>query len=230
MTGFVIDYERIVARFLDQSSNGTARDRLDAYHEFLLDELPHWWCQTYKLMPNNSVEIVEFNHHDVRFLFDLAAERVVAAFNLSKLVTSPRDVTRMSSFARKSTSVLVSESPVANSCEAPGPRELAGMTFRDRFFRLYGDRYDRGHFISHTQGGGLDVNLFPQFADINQGRSALGRLYRSMERRCSSRPGVFCFSRPIYDDITWVPFELEYGVVEDVQIPDVRVFPNRPPK
>ena len=227
MAGVPIDYEPIVARFVGRGSSRTAGEQLEAYHQFLFDELPDWWSQSYHLMPHDSTEIVEFEDHGVRFLFDLVAERVVVAFGVSEPTQGRRDASRMSGFLGKVNppSRLASESDTGNSDEV-ARQQLAGMTFRDRFFLLHGDRYDRGHFISHKQGGGLDVNLFPQRADINQGRSALGRKYRAMERRCARQPGVFCFSRPIYGDRTWVPSELEYGVVEDLQVPEVRVFPN----
>jgi hypothetical protein len=109
--------------------------------------------------------------------------------------------------------------------------EKAKLTWRDRFFQDYGHHYDRGHFISHRQGGGLDINLFPQLADINRGRTPLGAEYRAMEKACVARPGVdpvFCCSRPIYNDDSWVPTALEYAVIYSVQRIDVRTFPNRP--
>jgi hypothetical protein len=81
--------------------------------------------------------------------------------------------------------------------------------------------------MSHRQGGGLDINLFPQRADVNQGRSTQGKTYRAMERACVANPGTFCFSRPIYDDQTWVPAELDYGVLYSPRTVDVRTFPNK---
>lgn len=232
MARALIDYEPIVDRFLERLSHRKEGERLDAYHQFLFDELPHWWCESYEMMSDDSTEIVEFADHGVRFLFDLVADRVVVAFGLSEPTQAPRDAARMSGFLGKvkvrPRSGAGSDSDTSSS-EDRARRELAGMTFRDRCFLLHGDLYDRGHFISHGQGGGLDVNLFPQRADINQGRSALGRTYRAMERRCASQAGIFCFSRPIYSDRSWVPAQLEYGLVEGLQLPEVRVFPNWPP-
>jgi hypothetical protein len=105
-------------------------------------------------------------------------------------------------------------------------QSLARLSWRERFFRTYRHRYDRGHFMSHRQGGGLDINLFPQRADINEGLGPLGEAYRSMEKACVDNR-VWCFSRPIYVDDTWVPGELDYGVVFGPLNFSIRTFPNR---
>lgn len=86
---------------------------------------------------------------------------------------------------------------------------------------------DRGHFLSHRQGGGMDVNFFPQKKEINRGLSDAGRIYRKMERFCSKNPGIFCFSRPLYEtnNVTWDPEQIEYGIVDYEQY-RVVVFPN----
>lgn len=230
MLGSGIDYGLIANRFLDRTPRGTLDQQRDAYHEFLFDELPVAWCEQYGSMPGASTQIVEFDDHGFRFLFDVGPERVVAAFGLSDPSTNERDRSRMAGFLGKERVPRDSDAAAAGmdaADERMSQQDLAGMTFRDRFSVLYGGLFDRGHFMSHTQGGGLDVNLFPQRADINQGRSSLGREYRAMERRCATRPGVFCFNRPIYDDDSWVPSELEYGLTEGLQVPDVRVFPNK---
>ncbi|MFA4928174.1 MAG: hypothetical protein WC558_06635 [Patulibacter sp.] len=74
---------------------------------------------------------------------------------------------------------------------------------------------DRGHFVSHAAGGGLDLNLFPQHAALNRGRSEDGRRWRRMERLIASRPGTPLFVRPIYRDPTWTPALLEIGFWRD---------------
>ncbi len=68
---------------------------------------------------------------------------------------------------------------------------------------------DRGHFFAHTMGGGLDINLFPQSAQINR-----KGLWRKMENYCTDHPGTFCFVHPIYHDKSWRPSLLEYGIVK----------------
>jgi len=80
----------------------TGRDLAD-FHRFLSDELTGAWCDAYEKMPNDGVEIVEFDDHGFRFLFDLVAERVVAAFGVSAPTRDRRDAARMAGFLGGST-------------------------------------------------------------------------------------------------------------------------------
>lgn len=73
--------------------------------------------------------------------------------------------------------------------------------------------FDKGHVFAHSMGGGLDVNLSPQRADLNRGRSEEGKTYRRMEVYAAKYPGTFVFSRLIYADETWVPSSIEYGIL-----------------
>lgn len=66
---------------------------------------------------------------------------------------------------------------------------------------------DRGHFFAHTMGGGTDINLFPQVASVNRGGE-----WRRMEEYAADNPGTFCFIRPVYEDRSWTPAMLEYGI------------------
>ena len=47
-----------------------------------------------------------------------------------------------------------------------------------------------------------------------------------MERYCSDNPGTFFFSRAIYDDDTWIPFEIEYGILKAPYQLEIRRFPS----
>ncbi len=85
---------------------------------------------------------------------------------------------------------------------------------------------DKGHFIAHSIGGGLDVNVFLQDRKLNRGQSEAGRLYREMEKYCLLNPGTFCFSRPVYADTTGVPRWLEFGLIKQDGKPWVEVFEN----
>jgi hypothetical protein len=85
---------------------------------------------------------------------------------------------------------------------------------------------DKGHFIAHSIGGGLDVNVFLQDRKLNRGLSEAGRLYREMERYCLMNPGTFCFSRPVYADTTSVPRWLEFGLIKQDGSYWVEVFDN----
>ena len=73
----------------------------------------------------------------------------------------------------------------------------------------FGAAWDKGHFIAHSIGGavdGLEANVFLQRRSVNRGA------YREMERYCAANPGVLCFSRPLYSDLSALPTEVEFGV------------------
>ncbi len=85
---------------------------------------------------------------------------------------------------------------------------------------------DKGHFIAHAIGGGLDMNVFSQARDLNRGLSEKGKVYRLMERYCYENAGTFCFSRPVYDDATSVPRWVEFGLLRDDGSLWVEAFEN----
>jgi hypothetical protein len=89
-----------------------------------------------------------------------------------------------------------------------------------------GSSRDKGHFIAHAIGGGLDMNVFSQARDLNRGLSEQGKVYRLMERCCYENSGTFCFSRPVYDDATSVPRWLEFGLLRDDGSLWIEVFEN----
>jgi hypothetical protein len=85
---------------------------------------------------------------------------------------------------------------------------------------------DKGHFIAHAIGGGLDMNIFSQARGLNRGISKQGKVYRLMERYCYDNVGTFCFSRPVYDDATSIPRWVEFGLLRDDGSLWVEVFEN----
>jgi hypothetical protein len=227
----VINYSQLAVEFeRDVASGLSPTQRQERFHALLLARLPDLWCGAYSGMPRAGGEIVVVTDHGFRFLFDLGAERVVAAYGLSREAESRRDSSRMRGYLPK---VRSKRGLAGLAASAPDPdtaarrRRLAGLSYRARFFETQGDSYDRGHFLSHAQGGGLDINLFPQLTRVNQSRSDHGRRYRAMESICVATPGLFCFSRPIYDDDSWVPFELEYGLWYSPAHLDSEIFPNK---
>ena len=87
-----------------------------------------------------------------------------------------------------------------------------------------GGPWDRGHYIAHSIGGTVDgneANVFRQLRAINRGP------YRKMESYCKANPGVLCFSRPIYVDVTSRPAQVEFGVLKQNGELWVDVFSNR---
>lgn len=199
-----------------------------AFKAWLSVALPVQWLDSYARSTAGEVNVVSIAVQQYEFLFDLAQERVVAVCGLSWKDKSPRDTKYMSEFlgAVKSERKIRELVSGLDSRHAKERRESAAKTWKDRFFEEHGTEYDRGHFISLRQGGVYDINLFPQRADVNRGRGPW-RVYRDMETECVNQPGTFCFSRPLYADLTWVPSELEYGVAHAPEHMTVRKFPNR---
>ena len=72
---------------------------------------------------------------------------------------------------------------------------------------------DRGHFVAHAAGGGMDMNFFSQARGLNRGTTERGKVWKAMERQIIENPGTSLFVRPLYDDGSWVPTLIDYGVL-----------------
>lgn len=109
---------------------------------------------------------------------------------------------------------------------APNSRDSA----YHRGYPRAGDGYDKGHALSHAQGG-VDggPNYFKQKRTVNQRRSAAGHLWRDIETFLAANEGVFAFVRFIYKsgETGEMPFEVEYGILNGPGQFRVVVFPNR---
>lgn len=147
------------------------------------------WCDEYRARFADS-RILEVNLTTAVFLFDRTHERVLVAYGVATVPTRPRDRSRMRQF--------------------PDVNVGVGITMKERAFPA-----DRGHFLSHAAGGDLDINLFPQRRELNRGWSPEGRRFRQMERHTAARPGTFHYHRAEYDDLSWIPATLEYGILRD---------------
>ena len=64
----------------------------------------------------------------------------------------------------------------------------------------------------------MDMNFFPQAKGLNRGTTKRGKVWKAMERQIIEYPGTPLFVRPLYDDGTWVPTLIEYGVLSDAQL------------
>jgi hypothetical protein len=159
------------------------------------------WCDEY-LDQYDGTELSEMNLGYAVFIFDHKWERVILAYALSIEQLMKRDSIRMRGF--------------------PDPNVSAQRVLGEKAFRA-----DKGHFLGHASGGELDINLFPQRRELNRGWSAEGKQFRSMERYVAEHPGTFFYHRPIYDDETWVPCWLEYGVLEDDMRWRIAKFANK---
>jgi hypothetical protein len=89
-----------------------------------------------------------------------------------------------------------------------------------------GGKCNRGHFVAHAVGGHLHINIFPQTAGVNRGWTAVGKVYRAMERYCAKNPGTYFFSRPLYAGLSAHPYAIEFGVLRLEGALWVNWFPN----
>ncbi len=159
------------------------------------------WCHQYNAQFGDA-NISEINLDLAVFLFDHVAERVVLAYALSVDQLMKRDTSRMSGF------------PNVNVSVKAALEENAFLA-------------DKGHFLGHASGGILDINLFPHRRELNRGWSAEGKRFRKMERYVADNPGSFFYHRPEYDDRTWIPNCLEYGVLLNDSAWWVEKFQNK---
>jgi hypothetical protein len=149
------------------------------------------WVSDYREQ-HSRAEISEIVLASSVFLFDHVAERVALAYAISTPQIHARDRVRMRGFADVNVGVR----------SALGSRAFIA---------------DRGHFLGHASGGELDINLFPHRRELNRGWGEDGKRFRRMERHVAAHHGLFFFHRPVYDDATWIPAYLEYGIFTDRQ-------------
>jgi hypothetical protein len=147
-------------------------------------------------------ELMEVNLDLGSFVFDLVAERVVIAYAFSTAQLTKRDGSRIRGFPNVNASV----------------QKVMGQS---AFVA------DKGHFLGHASGGSLDINLFPQRRELNRGWSEEGKTFRAMERHVSENDSTFFYHRPIYDDSSWIPSLLEYGVFKEDNSWWVETFRNK---
>jgi hypothetical protein len=195
---FAIDYERGLATL-----GGADYETLVAV---MREELPHAWLSCYEQMCVGPVNVLVVPAEGFEYLFDYSGDLIARGL----LPASPgREDRVVAAFGRS----------VRGSKARPASR-IAGFPGSD-------ERGDRGHFLAHAAGGGVDINLFHQELRLNRGRSSQGKVYRRMERYCAEHPGTFCFSRPVYTDEGARPAEIEFGVLREEGTLWVEVFDNR---
>lgn len=181
---FAIDYER-----------GLAALRSETYETIVAainDDMPHAWLARYERMCIGPTNVLVVAEHGFSYLFDFSAELIANG----ALPAVPGREDR----------VVVAFGQSGRPAGARPKSRIAGFPGSD-------ERGDRGHFLAHAAGGGVDINLFHQDAALNRGWSPEGERYRVMERYVARAPGIFCFSRPIYSDETARPSHIEFGVL-----------------
>lgn len=178
--------------------------------QFLQRELPFKWRETYVASLSRATNIVRFKFRNFEYICDSYSE-------LEATGEVPFDQT----IEDRVVAVIGKSSCASEKRDASRTSGWLGTSEE-----LLGTERDRGHFMAHCIGGGLDVNVFSQERRLNRGWSEQGKLYRQMENYCYERPGTLCFSRPIYADDSSIPRWLEFGLLKSDRTLWVEVFDN----
>jgi hypothetical protein len=167
----------------------------ESWHTFVRDVLAELWLAAYRAALDTPTEILEVPQGELTFLFDAQ----------SCLPESDHEDRTIAAWGRSTTPDRRRDrSRLAGFLPNPSAWSRAGR--------------DRGHLVAHAAGGDLDLNVFPQSAALNRGRTDAGRRWRAMERYAALNPGTPVFVRAIYDDSTWVPAALDHGLLRGGQL------------
>jgi hypothetical protein len=184
----------------------------DVYQYFWDEVTTHWTGEYTKVFPKHG-EIFLQTFEGYAFLLDMIWPDDAMA-DVNNELPEPRVI----SFFGITT---------INVNEKNRRRMARGWGKTSEAFGRFGVDYDKGHFIAHTLGSPVDMNIFPQKRSINRGWCEEGKTFRAMERAIQVNPGTFVFSRPIYNDLTVCPFQLEYGYFDRELKLQMKIFSNR---
>jgi hypothetical protein len=202
--GLSVDYQTLLTAI-----PGTLEDKIAA----LAEELPHLWRDAYVRTSSRSTSIVRISDGSFEYLYD----------NYSYLEASGT-VSYDPTIEDRVVAVYGQSTPLPKPRDDYRLRGWVGATEK-----IYGSRFDKGHYIAHSLGGAVDrseMNVFVQRRDLNRGWSQEGKLYRAMEKYCVLRPGTFCFSHPLYEDQSSIPSFVELGVLKSSDELWVQCFDN----
>jgi hypothetical protein len=163
---------------------------VDTWERFAGDALAQLWLEAYAVTTPWIAQVVETTLGSLTYLFDVAPSSSDMPIGDDRVVAVWGRSCAPDS--RRDTSRQFGFIPVPASWSERGR--------------------DRGHFVAHAAGGGMDINFFPQAKGLNRGTTQRGKVWRAMERH-TTYPGTPLFVRPIYGDSTWVPEYLDYGVL-----------------
>jgi hypothetical protein len=164
----------------------------DGWDTFIRHVLVERWLAAYRDENNAPTEVLEISQGELTFLFD--APSLLPGSDHEDRTVAVWGCSRPPGRHRD-------RGRLANFIPQPLAWSAAGR--------------DRGHLVAHAAGGNLDLNLFPQSADLNRGCTDAGRRWRAMERYAALNPGTPLFVRAIYESSTWVPAALDYGLLRD---------------
>jgi hypothetical protein len=199
---YVIDYGALLSAARTESGANVAL--------FLSEKLPLKWRDVYVATVEHQTNLVRFQFRTFEYICDLYSQLELTG-----------DVPYDQTIQDRVVAVLGTSARAEDGRDAGRIREWARPTDE-----LFGTERDRGHFMAHCIGGGLDVNVFSQERRLNRGWSPQGKIYRQMETYCYEQPGTFCFSRPVYGDGSSVPRWLEFGLLKTDQTLWVEAFDN----
>ena len=198
---YVIDYDALLSAAAESGTNIPL---------FLRENLKRKWCDLYFATVAHTTNIVHFKFRTFEYICDLYSE-----------LETTGEVPYNQTIQDRVVAVLGTSARAEEGRDAGRIRGWAEPTEE-----FVGSERDKGHFMAHSFGGGLDVNVFSQERQLNRGWSSQGKIYRQMETYCYQQPGTFCFSRPIYADGSNVPRWLEFGLLKADQDLWVEVFDN----
>jgi hypothetical protein len=198
----VIDYARLC--------RSAKADTIPALITYLREHLPMKWQQVYMATTSHAANIVRVE----RGTFEYFCDSYSGLEALGEVACDQRVRDRV-------IGVLGISGPMRRRRRGSFPNGWLELPEE-----LDGSNRDKGHFVAHSIGGGLDVNVFSQNRYLNRGVSEQGKIYRQMEKYCYENPGTFCFSHPVYADTTSIPRWLEFGLIREDGNPWIEVFEN----
>jgi hypothetical protein len=197
-----VDYEALLSAARAESETNVAL--------ILREQLLSKWRDLYVATVAHVTNIVCFQFRTFEYIFDLYSE-----------LEATGEVPYNQTVQDRVVAVLGTSARTEEMRDAGRLRGWVGPTEE-----FVGAERDKGHFMAHCIGGGLDVNVFSQERRLNRGWSPQGKIYRQVETYCYEQPGTFCFSRPVYADSSSVPRWLEFGLLKTDQSLWVEVFNN----
>jgi len=191
-----LDYTEIIAKCTD--------DSIEQIIAVFKEHLPFRWRDAYLKMtqrPTDIVKIIGGPEREFIYIYDHYPEMQPSLAGITDPAIEPRMVCVYGTSA---------------------PQKLERDDYRLKGWvgptgKMFGDQWDKGHFIAHSLGGAVDgteLNVFVQNRRFNRGWSVEGKTYRQMENYCATHPGTFCFSRPLYNDQSAKPAFIEFGLLK----------------
>lgn len=202
----IVDYGSIVKQ--------AAACSIETLVAYLMEELPYVWRDAYIEMAGRGTNIVRIQRGSFEYIYDDYAS-----------LEETGAVQHHAQAEARLVAVLGRSQPSERPRDDGRLRGWVGGTEK-----VFGQSWDKGHFIAHCIGGaadGSELNIFAQRRELNRGWSDAGRRFRQMERYCVDNPGTFCFDRPLYIDQSAHAAFMEVGVLKSEGGIWVERFDNR---